>query len=258
MLLKKIYIVAGILIMISYITSATLFFMANSKDIFSDNIISVSLFLLSSFFLFILFFRLASSSSKDYERRTTEEFDKKQVLTEKDGTELNIETIADKTNLTAKAKEIGEKLFIHSKKDSPEKLAQDILSAFAKELNIVQGLFFMNKKDNSKFSVIASYAYYSPEPPKDFNVGEGISGQAAKDQKILNINNIPEGYITVLSGLGSTTPRNLLIVPIVYKGETIAVFETASFEKFPEYIKQVCTLYQDTLGQTFEMLLSKK
>jgi len=111
-----------------------------------------------------------------------------------------------------------------------EKLLQNI----AKELGIVQGLIFALNDDDKLFRVTGEYAYYSEEKPRSFPVGETLSGQVAKNRKALNLREIPEGYITVLSGLGKSLPQQLLIVPILHEDECIGIMELASFKPFGE------------------------
>jgi len=48
------------------------------------------------------------------------------------------------------------------------------------------------------------------------------------------VNEIPENYVTILSGLGSSSPRFLLIIPVVFNNETVAVIELASFKEIKE------------------------
>mgnify|MGYP001824916615 CR=1 FL=1 len=46
---------------------------------------------------------------------------------------------------------------------------------------------------------------------------------------MVNITSIPEGYLQVESGLGSSSPDNLLIIPLLLNKETIGIIELASF-----------------------------
>ncbi len=58
-----------------------------------------------------------------------------------------------------------------------------------------------------------------------FEPGDGLLGQAAADGKLIRIDNVPEGYLTVGSGLGRSQPRQLLIVPAMADGAANAVLE---------------------------------
>ncbi len=113
-----------------------------------------------------------------------------------------------------------------------EKFSEKVLANIAKISELVQGVFYVKNKENGEFSPVGKYAYFSNQPPKSFIEGETLPGQVAKDKKLLNINNIPTDYFTVVSGLGESLPRNLLILPIPDKEGTIAVLELATFKAY--------------------------
>jgi len=116
--------------------------------------------------------------------------------------------------------------------EASEALMERFLSAAANKFEAVQGIVYLKDNDGDTFSCAASYAFYSDNSPASFEKGVTLPGQVAKNQEILNIDNIPEGYMTVLSGLGESRPRHLLIAPFVWQGETVAVTEIASFKPF--------------------------
>jgi len=116
--------------------------------------------------------------------------------------------------------------------DNVNHFCEKVLQNIAKELGIVQGLVFVLDDIGQNFDVSGEYAYYSEERPRSFTLGETISGQVAKNQEMLNLKEIPEGYVTVLSGLGKSAPPHLLIAPVVYQENSIGVIELASFKPF--------------------------
>lgn len=112
------------------------------------------------------------------------------------------------------------------------KYTEKILSNFAKEFDIVQGLFFIREKNTTQFSIAGKYAYFGETDPESFKVGQTLSGQVAFNKTVLYLSEIPENYVTILSGLGSSSPRHLLIIPVIVNNETIAIIELASFKEF--------------------------
>jgi transcriptional regulator with GAF, ATPase, and Fis domain len=116
--------------------------------------------------------------------------------------------------------------------DSAAACTEKVLQNIAKAIDVVQGLVFVLSDADQLFHISGQYAYYSEEPVRGFPLGETLSGQVAKNKKMLNLNELPDGYITVLSGLGKNNPRHLLIAPIVYNEECIGVMELASFNPF--------------------------
>jgi len=128
--------------------------------------------------------------------------------------------------------------------DTVAAYTENLLQNIAKELQIVTGLVFVLNDDDQMFHISGQYAYFSEERPRSFPLDETLSGQVAKNRKLLNLKDLPEGYITVLSGLGKSTPRHLIIAPIVFNYKSIGIIELASFKPFSEneesLIQNVC------------------
>lgn len=118
--------------------------------------------------------------------------------------------------------------------ESKEIYLERLLQLIARQFNIVQGLIFIRQANSDEFQMEATYAYYKEESIKNFALGEGISGQVAKNKTFLYVDNIPENYIIIRSGLGTSSPEHLLICPVVHKLETIAIIELAMFETPPD------------------------
>lgn len=129
-----------------------------------------------------------------------------------------------------------------------------LLSNISKKLNIVQGVIFLRDKDN-KFKMNGTYAYYSEEDVRDFVEGEGISGQVAKNKRILNISNIPPNYVTILSGLGNGSPNHLIIFPLLIENNVIGICELASFEKFDRNAELLIEKLSVEIGKYIEKYL---
>jgi GAF domain-containing protein len=110
-----------------------------------------------------------------------------------------------------------------------------LLSLLAKVKEISQGAFFISDTKDGKpvIKFLTGFATPDPENTTDiFELGEGFPGQAAKDGNLINISDIPQGYLSIESGLGKSSPVSLLIVPIKLDNKVLAVIELASFHKF--------------------------
>ncbi|MCQ2974707.1 MAG: GAF domain-containing protein [Bacteroidales bacterium] len=174
-------------------------------------------------------------------------FKKANILEDKvgfDNNEIKQQDQQEQNNqnkLLAEQRETEEKKLITHIVDqisSDLETTQDLNEYFEKMLNnmsnimaIVQGVAYAFNKKNERFEIKGTYAYYSTETNRTFVLGEGITGQVAKDKKILLIDNVPQDYVLVQSGLGQGSPKYLIVIPFVYKNETVAVLELATFEK---------------------------
>jgi two-component system chemotaxis sensor kinase CheA len=59
---------------------------------------------------------------------------------------------------------------------------------------------------------------------------------------------IPEQYFIVSSGLGTSQPRFLLIVPVLFNEESVAVLELAAFRKPDDLTGKILNKVSSELG----------
>jgi DNA repair exonuclease SbcCD ATPase subunit len=60
-------------------------------------------------------------------------------------------------------------------------------------------------------------------------------GQVWQEEKTLLIDNVPDGYTKIQSGLGQSQPNHLIIVPLIDNKKTYGIIELASFHPFEDY-----------------------
>ena len=114
------------------------------------------------------------------------------------------------------------------------------LSQICKELEASQAAAYRTKQEGDKrwIELFSAYAFHVPEGESvTYRFGEGLAGQVAKEGNIVNINSIPEGYIRILSGLGSASPKHLIILPLREGEQIVGVVEIASFHPFSQSIE---------------------
>lgn len=114
-------------------------------------------------------------------------------------------------------------------------ILQNGLQSICKQLDAGQGAAYLIQQENDlRFAELKSgYALSVSESTiTRYNFGEGLIGQAASNGQLLYVDEVPEGYIKIISGLGSASPRYLLIVPVKNQGTVLGVLEIASFSPF--------------------------
>lgn len=118
-------------------------------------------------------------------------------------------------------------------------LSNNLISNLVKYLNANQGGFFSLTENNSNqiyFEQTACYAYNRLKfTEKKIEWGEGLIGTCALERQSIYLTKVPEGYINITSGLGYSTPRCLLLVPLLYNEEIHGVIELASFKQFEKF-----------------------
>ncbi len=117
------------------------------------------------------------------------------------------------------------------------------------------GLFLLNdnNKEDIHLELVATYAYNRERKKnKKIYIGEGLVGMCAVEKSTVYLNDIPEGYLNISSGLGGSSPRSLLIVPLKLEDEIFGVIEIASFSKFKkheiDFVERVTESISSTLS----------
>ncbi|MBN1250620.1 MAG: GAF domain-containing protein [Bacteroidales bacterium] len=137
-------------------------------------------------------------------------------------------------------------------------LTSSIVRNIVNFLNANQsGLFLINdsNKEDIHLELIATYAYnHERKKQKKIYIGEGLIGMCAVEKSTVHLDNIPEGYLSITSGLGGSNPKSLLIVPLKLEDEIFGVIEIASFNNFQkhevEFVERVSESISSTLSMT--------
>lgn len=111
-----------------------------------------------------------------------------------------------------------------------KELLKSGLQAVCKQLDAGQGAIYRVNPADKKVELKSGYALSIGESTIiSYELGEGLIGQTAASGKTLYLDDIPEGYVKIVSGLGSASPRYLLIVPIKQQENVLGALEIASF-----------------------------
>jgi HAMP domain-containing protein/signal transduction histidine kinase/CheY-like chemotaxis protein len=104
-------------------------------------------------------------------------------------------------------------------------------------------------------TLTASYGYRERKTlSKDWQVGEGLVGQAAFEKQRILVRDPPEDYIQIVSGLGQASLRNIVVLPILFEGQVKAVIELAAFEPFQAIHLNFLDQLSDGLGIVFNSI----
>lgn len=109
-----------------------------------------------------------------------------------------------------------------------------LIENIANSTEALQGIVYLNDKETGDFKPKATFAIDKEIVLKDFKLGEGLTGQAAENKDIIEIDEVPENYTAIESGLGKAKTTSLVFVPIVHKEETLALIELGYYKKINE------------------------
>ncbi|MFF1498002.1 HAMP domain-containing protein [Streptomyces sp. NPDC058304] len=88
-----------------------------------------------------------------------------------------------------------------------------------------------------------------------FTLGESLVGQAARSHRIIATDQVPGDYV-ISSGLGHTTPRSLIILPIVVDDQVLGVIELASFSAFTPVHRDFLAQLMETIGANVNTIVA--
>ncbi|HTF15563.1 MAG TPA: response regulator, partial [Burkholderiales bacterium] len=132
-----------------------------------------------------------------------------------------------------------------------------VLSELTPLVNAQQGVFYTQVKrgDEPSLELLASYASKPGKHlSKTLRIGEGLVGQCAYEKKRILLEDVPEDYVRVSSILGSATPFNIIILPVLFEGEVKAVVELASLKKFSETHLSFLDQLTESIGVVFNTI----
>ena len=89
-----------------------------------------------------------------------------------------------------------------------------------------------------------------------FGLGEGLVGQAALERKSILITQAPEDYITIGSGLGESAPVNIVVLPVLFEDQVMAVIEMASFTQYSDAHLTFLEQLSETLGVVLNTIIA--
>ncbi len=153
----------------------------------------------------------------------------------------------------------GELLRAHD--ESLEKLSGNLISQLVKYLEAAQaGIFIYREENNEKYlELIGSYALNEERNKHSkIDIEQGLIGQCFLENKMLEITDIPDSYTKLSSGLGSTSPNNLTIVPLTINERTFGVMEFASFEPMMGYKIKFIEQVAKNIASVFASYLNKE
>jgi methyl-accepting chemotaxis protein len=133
-----------------------------------------------------------------------------------------------------------------------EDLADDLVRNLVKYLNAsLGGLFLSDQDDDNKLNLIAAFAYDKKKYiQSSYLPGEGLIGTCAIEKQKIFLTDIPDNYIKVTSGIGESSPRSLILVPLKLEEEVLGVIELASVHVFREHEIEFIERIADSIAST--------
>ncbi len=140
---------------------------------------------------------------------------------------------------------------------SKEVLGDRILTVLAAVTSAQVGVLYLY--ENEKLLQKNKYAYVDNEADmkRDYTLGEGIVGEAARKETISIIEEIPQNYMQIQSALGKCTPNRLVLVPFHFNGELKGLIELGYFGEVAPRVIELIDEITEYLGIAYDNIDSK-
>ena len=98
----------------------------------------------------------------------------------------------------------------------------------------------------------------SEQIEQTFYSTQGLVGQAALENRIVRLDDVPTGYLKVTSGLGQAAPRHVLVVPLHHDAQVTGVVEMAFLRELQPRDIELVELLAHTIGTALHGAVSRQ
>jgi ligand-binding sensor domain-containing protein len=127
---------------------------------------------------------------------------------------------------------------ISKKRSNLEDLSTGMISEMVRYIDAsAGGIFIVDDSEPNHIMLRATGEFCMSTDQKrnmTFEAGEGNIGTCYVEKQTLKVNNLPEGYIVLRSGLGDLSLHHALYVPIMQDNNCVGVIEIASLKILPD------------------------
>jgi len=135
-----------------------------------------------------------------------------------------------------------------------------ITQSLTQYLAVNQGLIYLideAETDEKYLKLASAYAYGKRRMLKNkLLYNEGLIGRCFLEKETIYLNDIPESYVKITSGLGEATPTSLLLVPLKGENEVLGVLELGSFSNFQKYEIEFVERIAEMIGTAVKNIYS--
>lgn len=143
---------------------------------------------------------------------------------------------------------------LRTQNESIKEISYTLISNLVDYVGANQGGLFVINNDNDDdiyYEMTGAVAYNRQKLLNNkFAIGDGLVGKCAFEKKPVYMEDVPDDYINITSGLGTANPKSVLLMPAKLNDEVFAIIELASFEKFMPYKIEFIEKLGETIAST--------
>ncbi len=132
------------------------------------------------------------------------------------------------------------------------KLAYDIIKTLTTYLDAhMGGIYIKTDLGENEFELLSYIGFSKEKYSKRFIFPEdGVTGQCILEKETIFINDVPEDFDNIGSGLGKSIPRSILIVPLMNNQVLVGLLEIESLKEIKKYQVQFVERIAETIAST--------
>ncbi|MDI4645335.1 CHASE3 domain-containing protein [Cohnella hashimotonis] len=136
-------------------------------------------------------------------------------------------------------------------------VGRQFLSQLVQVFNLPYGVVYVRSQSNQLVKT-ASFAQSSDNfGRKEFQLGEGLVGQCAAENRTIVLRDVPSGYAAIQSGIGQASPTVVALVPITFERRVVGVIEIGSFSGLARDDIELLEQLGGMLGVTIQSVKSR-
>ena len=134
-------------------------------------------------------------------------------------------------------------------------VGQLLLTELAPLVDAHQGTIYhlAGTDDDAELALLSSYAQGIELAPT-IRLGEGLVGQCAMEKRTILLNDVPADFVKINSSLGQASRVSVIVLPVLFEGETKAVIELASLRHFAPGSLAFLELLTQSIGAVFNTI----
>ena len=136
-------------------------------------------------------------------------------------------------------------------------VGQMLLSELAPLVHAQQGAIYhlTGVDEAARLKLLCSYAHAAQAHPADtIRPGEGLAGQCALEKKGILLTDVPPDFVTISSSLGRASNLSVVVLPVLFEGQTKAVIELATLNAFTPASLAFLELLTQSIGVVFNTI----
>jgi CheY-like chemotaxis protein/signal transduction histidine kinase/CHASE3 domain sensor protein len=140
-----------------------------------------------------------------------------------------------------------------------ESLSRSVLEFVARYLDAAVAALYV-REDNGSLRRVAAYGLGKDyeETEQSFYSAEGLVGQAALEDRVLQLHDLPDHYLKVTSGLGQGAPRHVLVVPVKNDGQVNGVVELGFLRSLGPRDLEFVNMISTNIGNSIHAALYRR